>query len=371
MMHTDDEHLADVREVYAYDHERLWHTLYAFTGVPHLADEAAAEAFALAVRRGDAVRDLTASIWRSAFTIARGELAGHRSEAVLAEGHERVAAPGDVVDERVTATLGALDELTDTDRQLFVWCHVGGWTAKEVAPNVGMRATSIRVRLRRATRRVPGLPTGKPTPFDGVPAPHQWDDIVLRAWADESFEDRPHQRRHRPLALVVAVTAVIGLVGGLIVVTGASDTPAATSPPATSPPATSGRTATSSGPSATDPAALPSARIGGAREVTLPVSDVTTGSPAGTFRLRLYEAGGATFLEFEDIDLVTDERVETQVVEVDGQLRSETVSTPGSVGAIRMGDGTLTKPFRIRMSLTDASGSVVQQSPLVVVTPEL
>jgi RNA polymerase sigma-70 factor, ECF subfamily len=365
MMHSDDEHLAAVREVYDWDHERLWRAVFAFSGGRHVADDAVMESFVLAARQGIGSRDLTGSIWRSAFTIARGQVARETTEGFRSGGDTPEPMPTGPDDERVTIALTALDDLTDTERQLFAWSHVGGWTAKEIAPHVNMRATTIRVRLRRATERVPGLPTDRPGPFDLVRVPDQWDDIVRGAWSDEPVEPGFDRRRQRRWAIAVAVTAVVALVGGLVVVTGAPDD-ATTTSPTPSPPAAVNDPGSGPG----SDGALPGARIGGTREVTLPISDVNTGATTGTFRLRLYETGGATFLEYEDIDVAADERAAFEVVEVDGRLRSRTPYTPGSIGALRMSDGTLTDPFRIRISLTDAADRVVQESALVEVTPE-
>ena len=67
-----------VRAVYETDHARLWRSIYAFGGSRDVADEATAEAFAQALRRGDEIRNVAAWVWRSAFAIARGELQRRR-----------------------------------------------------------------------------------------------------------------------------------------------------------------------------------------------------------------------------------------------------------------------------------------------------
>ena len=64
----------DVEAVYRSDGDRLWRALYAFTGDEDVASDAAAEAFAQALRRGSAIRDVRSWVWRSAFQIARGDL---------------------------------------------------------------------------------------------------------------------------------------------------------------------------------------------------------------------------------------------------------------------------------------------------------
>jgi RNA polymerase sigma-70 factor, ECF subfamily len=59
-------------------HERLWRALLAYSGDAEVASDAAAEAYAQAIRRGSAINDIDAWVWRAAFRIARGELARRR-----------------------------------------------------------------------------------------------------------------------------------------------------------------------------------------------------------------------------------------------------------------------------------------------------
>lgn len=138
-----------VRLVYASDHARLWRSIYAFSGSREVADEAVAEAFAQALRRGDELRDVAAWVWRSAFAIARGELQRRRStsndvgDSSFEDGdHGELAA--------VLARFGAL---SPEDRELLVLCHVGGWKPGELAAVLDQPAGRIRVRLHRATER--------------------------------------------------------------------------------------------------------------------------------------------------------------------------------------------------------------------------
>ena len=48
--------------------------MYAYSNDAELASDAAAEAFAQAVRRGTAIRDLRNWVWRTAFRVAAGYL---------------------------------------------------------------------------------------------------------------------------------------------------------------------------------------------------------------------------------------------------------------------------------------------------------
>jgi DNA-directed RNA polymerase specialized sigma24 family protein len=65
---TSDLAVPRVRRVDESDHPRLWRSLDAFTGSRSIADDAAAEAFAQILRRGDDVRDVAAWVWRSAIS---------------------------------------------------------------------------------------------------------------------------------------------------------------------------------------------------------------------------------------------------------------------------------------------------------------
>lgn len=136
-----------VRAVYASDHARLWRSLYAFSGSREVADEAAAEAFAQALRRGDEIRDVAAWVWRSAYAIARGELQRTR-RAGAGVAVEPTVAAGELGD-----LLAALAELPETDRELIVLCHVAGWKPGELAAVLDANPGAIRVRLHRATSR--------------------------------------------------------------------------------------------------------------------------------------------------------------------------------------------------------------------------
>ena len=50
--------------------ERLWRALLLFSGDPEVASDALSEAFAQALRRGSAIRDVDRWVWRAAFRIA-------------------------------------------------------------------------------------------------------------------------------------------------------------------------------------------------------------------------------------------------------------------------------------------------------------
>lgn len=147
---TDDGVVERVRAVYDATHARLWRSVLAYGGSADVADDAVAEAFAQALRRGDAVVDLEAWVWRSAFAIARGELQRRRRDH---DGGEVVDDAGRPLPEPAFDLLRDLQALSPADREVLVLCHVGGWTPTELAAVLGVPASTVRVRLHRATRR--------------------------------------------------------------------------------------------------------------------------------------------------------------------------------------------------------------------------
>lgn len=143
-----------VRSVYHSIHARLWRSIFGFSGSADVADEAVAEAFAQALRRGDEIRDVEAWVWRAAFAVARGELARRQTHDLpLPEGAVELGEPAfDLV--------AALAKLSDADRELLVLCHVAGYSPTELAHLLGLRASAVRVRLLRARRRAQPLLEG-------------------------------------------------------------------------------------------------------------------------------------------------------------------------------------------------------------------
>jgi RNA polymerase sigma-70 factor (ECF subfamily) len=141
----DDRVRDSLRATYESIHARLWRAILAFSGSREIADEAVAEAFAQALARGTAVRDPDAWIWRAAFAIARGELGRRRSEPPSSPVAEPEPMPELTVD-----LLAALATLSETDRQIVVLRHVGGYSAPEIARLTASTGGAVRVRLHRA-----------------------------------------------------------------------------------------------------------------------------------------------------------------------------------------------------------------------------
>jgi RNA polymerase sigma-70 factor (ECF subfamily) len=142
----DDRVRDSLRLTYESIHARLWRAVLAFSGSREVADEAVAEAFAQALARGTAVRDPEAWIWRAAFAIARGELGRGRREPPPVPA----AAEAEPMPELALDLLAALATLSETDRQIVVLRHVGGYSAPEIARITASTGGAVRVRLHRA-----------------------------------------------------------------------------------------------------------------------------------------------------------------------------------------------------------------------------
>lgn len=156
-----------LRPVYEEINERLWRAVVAWSGSTDVADEAVSEAFAQVARRGDAVRDPAAWVWRAAFRIAAGDLAERRRvdplepEVAVRWPAPSVPLPGDLDD-----LLQALQALPDQQRRGVVLMDAAGFTAAEAAALLGTSAGTVRVQALRARRRLRSLLTSQEETHD-------------------------------------------------------------------------------------------------------------------------------------------------------------------------------------------------------------
>ncbi len=145
MMMGDVSDQNRVDAVYRSVHRRLWRSLLSYTGDAELASDAEAEAFAQVLRRADAVDDVAAWVWRSAFHIASGLLAA-RSLANDVRPAEGPTAPTDSIAE----FLGLLADLSPQQRACVALRYVGEYTSPEIGELLGTSAGTVRVQLHRA-----------------------------------------------------------------------------------------------------------------------------------------------------------------------------------------------------------------------------
>lgn len=140
---------SDIEALYRADADRLWRAVYAFAGDAEIANDAVAEAYAQLLRRGAAVRDPAAWVWRSAFQISRGALKARR------------------VDEAVTLTvvdhsdpyidhdlLTAVRQLPDGQRAAVILFYYADLPIREIADRLGTNSLAVRANLSRGRRRL-------------------------------------------------------------------------------------------------------------------------------------------------------------------------------------------------------------------------
>ncbi len=139
----------EVETVYRQDGDRLWRALYAFARDQDVASDAVAEAFAQALRRGTAIRDVRSWVWRSAFRIAAGDL---KREAAL----DRRPIPEEAFDDRHMdlELLTALQGLTAQQRIVLVLFYYVDCPVRDIAQRTGMNQLSVRAHLSRGRKRM-------------------------------------------------------------------------------------------------------------------------------------------------------------------------------------------------------------------------
>ena len=137
--------------VYRQDGDRLWRALVAFGGDPDLASDAVAEAFAQALRRGRAINDVQAWVWRAAFRIAAGELKRRPLHGDRIPDRGYLAATADI------DLMRALAQLPDKQRAAVILFYYADAPVREIARRTGMSQLSVRANLSRGRKRLKDL----------------------------------------------------------------------------------------------------------------------------------------------------------------------------------------------------------------------
>jgi RNA polymerase sigma-70 factor (ECF subfamily) len=152
---TVDAPSTSIEALYRQDGDRLWRALLAYARDPEVASDAVAEAYAQLIRRGGAVRDPQAWVWRAGFRIAAGELKrrGDAATAAVASGDRLQTVthldPG--VDHDL---LDALALLPPKQRAAVVLFYYADAPIREIAARTGMSQLSVRVNLNRGRQRL-------------------------------------------------------------------------------------------------------------------------------------------------------------------------------------------------------------------------
>lgn len=141
----------DLEVLYREHGKRLWWALVAFAGDRDVASDAESEAFAQALRRGEAIKDPLAWIWRASFRIAAGELKKRgRQEPPLSEASYELPEPA----AEVTA---ALQQLPAQQRAAVVLHYYADRPIREIAELMGTSSSTVAVHLHRGRNRLRGL----------------------------------------------------------------------------------------------------------------------------------------------------------------------------------------------------------------------
>jgi RNA polymerase sigma factor (sigma-70 family) len=133
--------------VYREHGARLWRAVFAFAGDGQVADDAVAEAFAQALRRGQELRDPLAWIWRVAFRVAAGELKDRRKKLEPNETSYEMPEPAWEI-------IRALALLSPMQRASIVLHHYGGYSSKDIAVMLGSTSAAVRVHMSSGRRRL-------------------------------------------------------------------------------------------------------------------------------------------------------------------------------------------------------------------------
>jgi RNA polymerase sigma-70 factor (ECF subfamily) len=142
---------SDVEAVYRQDGERLWRALYAFAGNEDVASDAVAEAFAQAIRRDGAIRNVRGWVWRAAFRLAAGDLK-RQSSLLHGPRPEGAGAFNDAhPDEQL---LAALQGLTPQQRAVIVLHYYADCPVREIARRTGINPLAVRAHLSRGRKRL-------------------------------------------------------------------------------------------------------------------------------------------------------------------------------------------------------------------------
>ncbi len=121
--------------------------MFAFAGGRgDVAADATAEAFARAIAQGDRLRDPIAWIYRVAFRVAIDEL---RREGPRADERDHVVPPPEL-----TGLVAALQQLSPNQRAAVTLRYVLDLDIEEVGDRMGIAASTVRVHLFRARRRL-------------------------------------------------------------------------------------------------------------------------------------------------------------------------------------------------------------------------
>jgi RNA polymerase sigma-70 factor (ECF subfamily) len=140
-----------LERVYREHGARIWRAVLLTSGSREVADDAVAEAFAQALRRGPAVRDPAAWVWRVAFRLAAGELK-ERGRVDAFTDEPAAGLPDPFLD-----LWRAIAVLPPKQRSAVVLADYAGWSHREIARTLGSSVSAVGVHVHRARKRLRDL----------------------------------------------------------------------------------------------------------------------------------------------------------------------------------------------------------------------
>jgi RNA polymerase sigma-70 factor, ECF subfamily len=139
----------DIEALYRADADRLWRAVFAYAGDAEIASDAVAEAYAQLLRRGAAVRDPAAWVWRVAFQVSRGALKARRLDSAVA------SPAGDYADAYADHDLlTAVRQLPEGQRATVILFYYADLPIREIADRLGTNSLAVRANLSRGRRRL-------------------------------------------------------------------------------------------------------------------------------------------------------------------------------------------------------------------------
>jgi len=138
---------------------RLWRMAYvAAGGRRQIAEDAIAEAFARAMERGGLISNPVAWIHTTALRLVIDEFRRERRERGLRDREHRLPAiegpePGVVTRDRL---FRAMAKISPQQRAVLVLKYTEDLSTQEIAGLLGMSASTVRVHLHRARRKLAG-----------------------------------------------------------------------------------------------------------------------------------------------------------------------------------------------------------------------
>lgn len=125
----------------------LWRAIVAYSGDPEIASDAVAEAFAQAIRRGDALLQPERWIWKVAFRVAAGALKGRSSASELPSGSYELP-------EDAFLMTSLLCRLPTKQRAALVLHYYADLPGQQIAEILGITVATVHVHLSQGRRRL-------------------------------------------------------------------------------------------------------------------------------------------------------------------------------------------------------------------------